>query len=104
MNHENNYIKFELENKNSYPNHTFFMGLIKFYDHNPKTNHIYIFYPPKIITLSCQKMLIKKNQIFPEHFQLYVGTGMRAVCIFCTICKNQKNSWGYPSNLVGVPF
>ena len=43
MNHENNYIKFELENKNSYPNHTFFMGLIKFYDHNPKTNHIYIF-------------------------------------------------------------
>ena len=44
------------------------------------------------------KNVDKKNQIFPEHFQLYVGTGMRAVCIFCTSCKNQKNSWGYPSN------
>jgi hypothetical protein len=47
------------------------------------------------------KNVDKKNQIFPEHFQLYVGTGMRAVCIFCTSCKNQKNSWGYPSNLNG---
>ena len=44
------------------------------------------------------KNVDKKNQIFPEHFQLYVGTGMRAVCIFCTSRKNQKNSWGYPSN------
>ena len=43
------------------------------------------------------KNVDKKNQIFPEHFQLYVGTGMRAVCIFCTSRKNQKNSWGYPS-------
>ena len=50
------------------------------------------------------KNVDKKNQIFPEHFQLYVGTGMRAVCIFCTSCKNQKNSWGYPSNLEPSPL
>jgi len=30
---------------------------------------------------------------------MYVGTGMRAACRFCTGFKNQKNSWGYPSNL-----
>ena len=39
----------------------------------------------------------EKNKFFPLHFHLYVGTGMRAVCRFCTGLKNQKNSWGYPS-------
>ena len=69
MNHENNYIKFELENKNSYPNHTFFMGLIKFDGHNPKTNHTNIFYPTKMIKISCQKFLWwKKINFFHNIF------------------------------------
>ena len=90
MNHENNYIKFELENKNSYPNHTFFMGLIKFYDHNPKTNHIYIFYPPKIITLSCQKMLIKKIKFFQNIFNCTQELVCGPYVYFVPVAKTKK--------------
>ena len=45
----------------------------------------------------------EKIKKIPSHLHLYVGTGMRAACRFCTGFKNQKNLWGYPSNLIFDP-
>ncbi len=92
------YVEFELGKKISYPNLTFFLGLKKSIALTLTLIIPMFFTQQYMILILCQNFGGEKIDFFALHFLLYVGTGMRAVCTFCTGFKNQKNSWRYPSN------